>query len=148
MAETRKAAVAQWAGDDFFVATSPGGHAIAVETNSKRGAAPTPMELLLMALGGCTGVDVVSILRKKRMEVTAYRVEVAGERREEFPKRYTRIDLRHVVTGRGLTEKAVADAIHLSETKYCSVSASISPEVRLVSTFEIVQAPEPTATGE
>src|SRR2546423_12115283 len=69
-------AVVQYAGDELFVGISPSGHALAIETDSARSSAPTPMELLLLALGSCTGVDVVSILRKKREQVTGYRIEV------------------------------------------------------------------------
>jgi putative redox protein len=140
MSEQKKPAVIHYAGNEFFVAIGPSGAALTIETNSQRGAAATPTELLLMALGGCTGVDVVSILKKKRQVVTAYRVEVSGDRRDEYPRRFTRISVKHIVTGKGLVEKAVADAIHLSETKYCSVMASISPEVMVISSYEIVEA--------
>ena len=68
--------IVHWAGPDLFVGTSASGHAIVIETDSVRSSAPTPMELLLLALGGCTAVDVVSILQKKRAQVTAYRVEL------------------------------------------------------------------------
>ena len=132
-------AVIHSAGDDLFVGISPGGHAQVIETNKERGSAATPMELLLLALGGCTAVDVVSILKKKRERVTAYRVEVSGTRREEHPRAYTRMEVRHVVTGRGVSEKAVAQAVELSETKYCSVAATLRPGVELVTTYEIIE---------
>ena len=118
-------AVIHSAGDGLFVAVSPGGHAQVLETNSERASAATPMELLLMALGGCTAVDVVSILKKKRERVTGYRVEVRGTRRDEHPRAFTRIEVRHVVTGHNLSERAVAQAVELSETKYCSVAATL-----------------------
>jgi len=130
-------AVIHSAGDDLFVGISPGGHAQVIETDKERGSAATPMELLLLALGGCTAVDVVSILKKKRERVTAYRVEVSGTRREEHPRAYTRMEVRHVVTGRGVSEKAVAQAVELSETKYCSVAATLRPGVEIVTTYEI-----------
>ena len=131
-------AVIHYAGDDLFVGISPSGHALAIETNSQRGSAATPMELLLLALGGCTGVDVVSILRKKRERVTGYRVEVRGERRTEHPRAYTRLEVRHIVRGHNLSEKAVAQAIELSEQKYCSVAATLRPAAEIVSSYEIV----------
>ena len=132
-------ATIHFAGDDLFVAVSPSGHAQVVETNSKRSSAATPMELLLIALGGCTAVDVISILHKKRMRVTDYRVEVGGERRADHPRSYTRLEVRHIVRGRGLSERAVAQAIELSETKYCSVAATLRPGVEIVSSYEIVE---------
>lgn len=130
-------ATIHYAGDDLFVAISPSGHAQTLDTRHERSAAATPMELLLLALGSCTAVDVISILRKKRERVTAYRVEVTGARRAEHPRKYTRFEVRHVVSGRGVSEKAVAQAIELSETKYCSVAATLSPGAEIVSSFQI-----------
>ncbi len=132
-------AVVRFAGDDLFVGVSPSGHALAIETEPSRSRAATPMELLLVALGSCTGVDVVSILRKKRERVTGYHVEVRGERREEHPRAFTRIEVKHVVRGRGVSERAVAQAVELSEEKYCSVAATLRPNAEIVSTFEIVE---------
>ncbi len=132
-------AIVQYAGDELFVGISPSGHALAIETDSTRGSAPTPMELLLLALGSCTGVDVVSILRKKRAQVTGYRVEVRGERRAEHPRSYTRLEVRHIVRGRKLSAKAVAQAIELSEQKYCSVAATLRPTAEIVSSYELIE---------
>lgn len=132
-------ATIRFVGDDLFIAVSPSGHAQVLETNSERARAPTPMELLLMALGSCTAVDVASILSKKREMVTDYRVEVRGQRRDEYPRKYTRMEVHHVVRGRSVSEKAVAQAIELSETKYCSVAATLSPGVEIVSTYEIIE---------
>lgn len=140
--QTTKQAVVHYAGDDFFVGVTPSGHAQVLETNSGRASAATPMELLLIALGGCTAVDVVSILKKKRATVTGYRVEVRGERREEHPRKFTRMEVRHVLRGRGLSEKAVAQAVELSETKYCSVAASLRPGVEIVSSYVIEEEAE------
>ncbi len=132
-------AVIHYAGDDLFVGISPSGHALAIETDSARGSAATPMELLLLALGSCTGVDVVSILRKKREQVTGYRVEVRGERRAEHPRSYTRLEVRHIVRGHNLSAKAVAQAIELSEQKYCSVAATLRPAAEIVSSYELIE---------
>jgi putative redox protein len=128
-----------FAGDDLFVGVSPGGHAQALDTNHERASAATPVELLLIALGSCTAVDVVNILTKKRAQISAYRVEVQGYRRAEHPRHFTRMEVRHIVSGRGLTEKALAQAIELSETKYCSVAATLRPTVEIVSSYEIVE---------
>ena len=90
-----------------------------------------------MALGGCSGADVVSILEKKRQKVTGYEIEVRGERRAEHPRIYTKIEVVHRLRGHGIDSKAVADAIHLSETKYCSVSGMLSAAATISMTFEI-----------
>jgi len=97
------------------------------------------MELLLVALGSCAGVDVVSILKKKRQDVSAYRVEVRGERRDEHPRSYKRMAVHHIVTGRNISEQSVAQAIQLSEEKYCSVAATLRPTAEIVSSFEIIE---------
>ena len=135
-------AIIHYAGDDYFVAVTPSGHAQTLDTNTERGSAASPMELLLLALGSCTAVDVVSILKKKRERVTDYRVEVRGARRDEYPRKYARMEVRHILRGRNLSERAVAQAIELSETKYCSVAASLRPAVEIVSSYEIVEEEE------
>jgi putative redox protein len=127
------------AGDDLFVGISPSGHAQVLDTNHERASAASPVELLLLALGSCTAVDVISILKKKREQVTAYHVEVCGERRTEHPRSFTRMEVRHIVHGRGISEKALAQAIELSETKYCSVAATLRPTVEIISSYEIVE---------
>ncbi len=142
--QQEKKATLYFAGDDFFVAVSPSGHALTVETNSARSSAATPMELLLIALGGCTAVDVISILRKKREQVTDYRVEVSGARRDEHPRKFTRMEVRHILRGRGISERAVAQAIELSETKYCSVAATLTPGVEIASSYEIIEDDQPS----
>ena len=139
MAGEDKKAVIHFAGDGLFVGISPGGHAQVIETDSARASAVTPMEMLLLALGGCTAVDVISILHKKRERVTGYRVEVRGERREEHPRKYTRLEVRHVVRGHNVSEKAVRQAVVLSEEKYCSVAATLRPAAEIVSSFEIIE---------
>src|SRR5438034_790784 len=115
MGEAGRKATIHFAGNDFFVGVTPSGHAQAIETDSTRNGAATPMELLLIALGGCTGVDVVSILKKKRQRITDYRIEVSGERREDFPRSFTRLEVKHIVRGRRVSEQAVARAIKLSD---------------------------------
>jgi len=135
-------AVIHSASDGLFIGITPSGHAQALETDHERASAATPMELLLIALGGCTAVDVESILKKKRQQVTGYRVEVRGSRREEHPRAYTRVEVRHVVRGRGVSEAAVASAVELSETKYCSVAATLRPGVEIVTTYEVVEDAE------
>jgi putative redox protein len=88
-----------------------------------------PMEALLAALGTCTAFDVVSILAKRRTPVESYRIELEGERAEEHPKRYTRIQVRHVVSGEGITPQSLGRAVSLSHEKYCSVAATLNAEI-------------------
>jgi putative redox protein len=132
-------AVIELKNTDLFVGHTPSGHSVLLDTDHSRNSAPTPMELLLLALGSCTGVDVVSILKKKRQDVSAYRVEVRGERRDEHPRSYKRMAVHHIVTGRNISEQSVAQAIQLSEEKYCSVAATLRPTAEIVSSFEIIE---------
>ena len=135
-------AVIHSAGEGLFIGITPSGHAQVLETDTARASAATPMELLLVALGGCTAVDVISILKKKRQRVTDYRVEVRGARRDEHPRAFTRVEVRHVVRGRGVSGAAVASAVELSETKYCSVAATLRPGVEIVTTYEVIEDAE------
>ena len=132
-------ATIRFTGEDLFVGFSPSGHAQTIETDTTRNSAASPMELLLLALGGCTGVDVISILKKKRQHVTDYRIEVNGERRDDHPRAYTRLFVKHIVRGRGVSEKAVADAVELSDTKYCSVAATLGGTAEIISSYEIIE---------
>ena len=104
-------ATVAWIGDEKFVATSPSGHAMTIDSDRQSNKAPGPMEMLLMALGACTATDVASILAKKRESITDYRVEVSGERRNEVPRSFETIHVHHVVRGHSLSERAVAHAI-------------------------------------
>lgn len=135
-------AVVQLVGEDLFVGQTPSNHTVRIDTDRVRHSAPSPMELLLLALGSCMGIDVISILRKKRQEVTHYRIEVRGQRRESHPRSYRRLEVHHIVTGRSISEQSVAQAIELSETKYCSVAATFRPAAEIVSTFQIIKADE------
>jgi putative redox protein len=138
-------AVVHYGGNDFFIGISPGGHALTMETNGERGAAASPVGLLLVALGGCMGSDIVDILRKKREQITDYRVELHGERREDFPRSWKRIRLHHVIKGDNISEAAVKQAVELSNTKYCSVAATLRPTAEISVTYEILQ--EQSARG-
>ncbi len=93
-----------------------------------------PMEALLAALGTCTAFDVVSILAKRRTPVESYRIELEGERAEEHPRRYTRIRVRHLVSGEGITPESLERAVSLSHAKYCSVAATLNAEIE----YEVV----------
>jgi putative redox protein len=130
-------ATIHYAGNDYFVAVPPSGHAVTLDVNGERSNAPGPLELLLIALGGCTGTDVISVLHKKRQQVTDYRIEVQGERREEYPKSFRKMEVRHILRGRAISEDAVKKAIDISINKYCSVAATLRPTVEIVTSYEI-----------
>jgi putative redox protein len=130
----------RYAGDDFFIATPPSGHAQLIDGKGDRKSAPSPLEFLLMSVAACTAVDVVSILEKKRQTVTDYRVEITGTRRDEYPRRFTAFHVHHIVYGRSVSEKAVADAVALSDEKYCSVAATVRPTAEITTSFEIIEA--------
>ena len=110
---------------------------------------PTPIELAAAALAGCTAFDVIGILRKKRQQVAAYEVRVEAEQAPDPPQVFTRVRIVHRVSGEDIDPAAVESAIHLSETKYCSVGAMILKTAELGTTFEIVssQAAEPVGMG-
>jgi putative redox protein len=141
MAENVKEATAVWKEGLAFEATA--GSGFAVQMDSAQGGGFTPMELVLAGLAGCTGMDVIDILRKKRQYVTALQVRVKGICAEEHPRKYTAIQVRYVVTGCQVDQEAVRRSIELSETKYCSVAASLRGTVSITSEFEIREAAEP-----
>ena len=101
---------------------------------------PNPMHALLAALGACHAMDIISILRKKRQRVTAYQVDLTGERRAEHPKSYTRIEIVHRLRGHELSAAAVEEAMRLTETRYCSVHFSLDPKIEVRSRFELAPA--------
>jgi putative redox protein len=140
MAGTTYKATVQYAGDEFFIGTPPSGHAQTIDIKGDRKAAPTPMEMLLVAVAACTAADVISVLHKKRQDVTDYRVEVTGERKEEHPKAFIKLHVHHIVHGRNVLEKAVAHAIELSDKTYCSVAATVRPTAEITTSFEIIEA--------
>jgi putative redox protein len=129
----------RYAGDDYFVGTTPSGHSLAIDIKGERSDSYGPLELLLVSLGACTAADVISVLKKKREKVTSYKVEVHGDRREEHPRSFRRIEVKHIVHGMGISEKAVAQAVQLSTDKYCSVVATVRPTAEVVYSWEIHQ---------
>jgi len=133
-------ATIQYAGDEFFIGTTPGGYAQTIDAKADRKHAPTPLEMLLVSVAACTAVDVVSILEKKRQRVTDYRVEISGERREEHPRAFVKFHIHHIVQGHDVSEQAVAQAIELSDTKYCSVAATVRPTAEIQTSFEIIES--------
>ncbi len=127
----------QWTGEEKFVATSPSGHAITIDSDRTSNKAPGPMELVLMALGACTATDVVSILKKKRQRLEALEVICSGERASEPPTVWIKLEILYRLRG-VLDESAVKRAIELSEQKYCSVSAMLQKTATLTLRHEIL----------
>ncbi len=124
-----------------FRGESGSGHAIVMDSAAAHGgvdAGARPMEVVLLALGGCTGMDVISILRKMRQEVTGYEVRVHGERTEEQPTVFTEITVEHVVRGRNLGVENVRRAVELSATRYCPVSAMLSKTAAVQERYRVV----------
>ncbi|HEY5628611.1 MAG TPA: OsmC family protein [Candidatus Limnocylindrales bacterium] len=108
-----------------FAASVGSGHELILD-DGNGDAGPRPSELIPLALAGCTAMDVISILRKKRQDVRGYRVETAGVQMDAHPNAFTQIDVTHIVTGVGVDPAAVARAIELSATKYCSVGSTLA----------------------
>jgi putative redox protein len=126
-----------------FVAEGGSGHRVTLDADEHGGggnAGFRPMEMLLVGLAGCTGMDVISILRKKRQEVTGYEVHVRGVRAEEHPMVFVEITVEHVVTGHRIQPEAVARAIELSEGRYCGAGATLGKVAHLTHTYRIVEA--------
>jgi putative redox protein len=115
----------RWTDGYQFVARTGDGPAIVIDsTEGKSG--PTPMGLLLMSVAGCTAIDVVSIMKKKRTKMTGFEVVISGDMAEDHPKRYSKISIEYVLHGTGISPKSVEQAIKLSHTKYCSAMASLN----------------------
>ncbi|MCS6714706.1 OsmC family protein [Proteus terrae] len=126
----------KWVEDLSFVGESSSGHQIMMDGNSGD-KAPSPMEMVLIATGGCSAIDVVSILRKGRHQVTDCEVKLTSERREEAPRLFTDINLHFIVSGKELTDKIVERAVQLSAEKYCSVSLMLGKAANITHSFEI-----------
>jgi putative redox protein len=116
------------------------GHNLIIDTPAGN-TGPKPTELIAMGLGACTAMDVIGILRKKRQQVTNYEVRVEGDQAEgQQPAVFTAFRVKHIVTGHNVDPKAVEDAIHLSETKYCSVGATLAKAANITITYEVIEA--------
>ena len=126
------------AGRQFVITTGSGHHLIVDDAVGATGA--KPIELVAAALAGCTAFDVINILRKKRQRVTGYEVHVEAEQPSEPPQVFTQVRIRHIVTGVNVDGEAVESAIHLSETKYCSVGAMVQKTAKFETSFEIIPA--------
>lgn len=130
-----------------FTVKADSGHSVTLDAAKDGGgqnAGFRPMEMLLVGLAGCTGMDVLSILRKKRQQVTGYEVHVQGVRAEEHPMVFVDITVEHVVTGYHIQPEAVERAIELSEKRYCGAGAMLGKVARLTHVYRVVEAGEMT----
>jgi putative redox protein len=119
-----------------FVARAGDGPGVVLDS-SDGGSGPSPMELVLIGVAGCTAIDVIMIMQKKRVHIIDFKVNISGERADEHPKRYTKIHIEYVLSGRDIKPNAVEQAIQLSEEKYCSASASLNAEIG--SSYKIIE---------
>ncbi len=129
--------MAEWQGDSVFLGSNEAGGS--VQMGSKEGRPGIgPMEMLLLGLAGCTGVDIVNILRKKRQPLKGLNIKAKGKRAETHPKIYTEIEVVYLIKGDGLEQKAIEQAIQLSEDKYCSASIMLKASAHIKSSYEII----------
>jgi len=126
-----------------FVATSGTGHHLILD-DANGGTGAKPIELVAIALAGCTAFDVVNILRKKRQTVTGYEVRCEADQAQEPPQVFTKVRIHHVISG-DVSRSAVEEAIRLSEDKYCSVGAMVKQTAELHTTYEILSPVESAA---
>lgn len=142
MAENRKEITARWTGGMGFDARNPSGASVRMDSLPESGS-PSPMEVVLMALAGCTGMDVVSILEKKHQPAESIEISVRGTRAEDHPRIYTAIDIEYALSGPLLTAEAVARAIELSIQKYCSVGGMLFQSAAVHTSFRIDTGEKP-----
>ena len=129
-----------------FIATSGSGHHLVIDDPSGNTGAK-PIELVAIALAGCTAFDVINILRKKRQQVTGYEVSVEADQAPNPPQVFIQVRIHHIVTGIDVSDQAVEEAIRLSEEKYCSVGAMVKQSAKLHTTFAIVPAAQAILVG-
>lgn len=133
----------KWQGGKAFEATTESGHSVLMDASKEVGGedrGSRPMELLLMGLGGCAGIDVVMMLEKGKQVVKDCQMEITSERAEGVPAVYTKINLHVIVTGTDLNEKKVQRAVDLSAEKYCSVSKMLEKTAQMTHSYEIIEA--------
>jgi putative redox protein len=137
MSQEWKEVAAEWQGEMSFIGKNPTGGNVQMGTIDGQ-PGTSPMELLLMGVAGCTGLDIVHILGKKRITLDQFEVRVRGKRADDFPKVYNEIEIEYILWGDNLSSKAVEQAIELSEEKYCSASAMMSKSAEMRSSYRIL----------
>jgi len=123
-----------------FTGTADSGHKVEMDGPSEHGgsdSAARPMELVLIGLGGCTGMDAISILKKKKQPVEGFHMNISGTRAEDYPMRYTDVSIEFVLKGKGVDEKAVKRAVDLSMEKYCSVKATLEQNTKVSFSYRL-----------
>ena len=128
--------------DMEFKGKAMSGHTLSMDADDSSGghnAGFRPMELLLVGFGGCSGLDMISILRKKRQQVSGLEINVKGEKTEDYPKIYKEVHIEYIVTGKGVEKEAVERAIKLSLDKYCSVGATLAKAGTITHSYRIVE---------
>jgi putative redox protein len=129
----------KWVGDELFMGTSESGHTIVLDANGGL-LAPSPLENILISLGACSSVDVVSILEKTRQAVNDCRVDIEAKRVDSVPKLFSDIHLHFVITGTDVAAKHVERAVKLSADKYCSVALMLNKSVNITHDYEIIES--------
>ncbi len=140
--KTMKTARVKWVENLKFIGDAPSGHSIMIDGPPEIGgddSAVRPGELTLVALGGCTAIDVVTILKKMRIEFDSFEVVVNAEPAEEHPKVWTKLHLKYIFKGKNIDESKVKKAIELSQEKYCAVSAMLKKTAELTYEYEIIK---------
>jgi len=131
-----------YSGGMQFIASADSGHAVVMDADASVGGDNTgsrPMELLLMGIGGCSGMDIISILKKKKQHVTGLEAHVSGTMAENYPHKYTEISIEFIVRGKAVSEEAVKRAVQLSMEKYCSVKATLEGSAKITFSYKILE---------
>jgi putative redox protein len=136
--EEKWLAEVSWSGENVFLGSDTSGHTVVYDSNDGVMKGIGPMRALLTALGACTGMDIVAILKKRKQKLTSLRVLLSGERPEYgLPKPWTSIHIKYVLSGDKLSKRFVEEAIKESTEKFCSVGASLSPTAKITHSYEI-----------
>ncbi len=125
-----------------FVGEADSGHAIVMDGDTEAGGKNTglrPMELLLVGIGGCSGMDVVSILKKKKQNISGLEINVNGKKADSYPKKFTEIDIEFVIRGKDISDEAVKKAVQISMEKYCSVKATLEGSADINFVYKIIE---------
>lgn len=134
----------KWVDDMQFVGVSGTGQGVIMQGSAEDGErmGPSPMEMLLLGMAGCTGIDVVHILKKARQPIEGCEIEVEGERADDVPRVFTKIHSKFYVSGPNLSRKKVEDAVRLSAEKYCSASLMLGKAVELTREVHVIDTSE------
>ncbi len=132
----------KWGGGLKFEGTNAFGNKIVADIPKASGGEESgikPTELMLYAVASCTGVDVVRILEKQRQQLTSLEIEVVAHQQDEYPKPFHTMEVKYRATGKNLDEKKLAQAIELSEGKYCVVSQTIAEPAKVTTSYEVIE---------